>query len=171
MQIKTYFGYHENHKGLYRTLFKMTEPVGLVYDDYGDWFKKTFVPGLKKGERGYVVAKDDKGGVVGCALLKDTPEEKKICTFFVRSDWRGRGIGTEMMTHCLQILGPHPLLTVSQKNIAQFKPLLQRFGFELSSKKRVKDRIEYHFNDQQAEVIKRGLIPVLIERMKQLGRK
>ena len=171
MQIKSYFGYHKEHRGLYRTLFVMTQPVGEVYDNYADWYKKTFIPGLKNGERGYIVAKEDKGQVIGCALLKNTADEKKICTLFVRSDWRGRGVGTELMKSSLQILGPRPLLTVSQKNIAQFRPLLQRFGFELSAKKRVKDRIEYHFNDQRAEVIKKGLIPVLIERMKQLGRK
>ncbi|MBQ3696154.1 MAG: GNAT family N-acetyltransferase [Alphaproteobacteria bacterium] len=171
MQIKSYFGYHEEHKGLYRTLFTMTQPVGEVYDNYADWFKRVFVPGLKKGERGYIVAKEEKGKVVGCALLKDTPNEKKICTLFVRSDWRGRGVGTELMKSCLKALGPKPLLTVSHKNFPQFKPLLQRFGFELSSKRRVKDRIEYCFNDQRAEVIERGLIPVLIQRIRQLRHK
>ena len=64
MQIKSYFGYHEEHKGLYRTLFTMTQPVGEVYDNYADWFKRVFVPGLKKGERGYIVAKEEKGRVV-----------------------------------------------------------------------------------------------------------
>ena len=171
MQIKSYLGYHKEHRGLYRTLFVMTQPVGEVYDDYATWYKKTFIDGLKKGERGYIVAKEDKGQVVGCALLKNTPNEKKICTLFVRSDWRGRGVGTELMKSCIKVLGPKPLLTVSQQNIGKFRPLLQRFGFELSAKKRINDRIEYHFNDQRAEIVKRGLIPVLIERMKQLRRK
>ncbi len=168
MQIKSYSGYHEEHKPLYRALFRLTKPVGAVYDDYAAWFRKTFIPGLKKEERRYIVAREDKGNIVGCALLKNTPNEKKICTFFVRSDWRGRGVGTEMMKECFKILGSHPLITVSHKNIDQFRPLLQRFGFKLSAKKRVKDRIEYHFNDERAEVIKRGLIPALIQRMKKL---
>lgn len=171
MQIKSYSGYHDEHKALYRTLFKITEPVGAVYDDYAVWFRKTFIPGLKKGERGYVVAKEERGKIVGCALLKNTPQEKKVCTLFVRAEWRGRGVGTEMMKQCLKVLGPHPLITVSHKNIDQFRPLLNRFGFKLSARKKVGDRIEYHFNDQKADVIKKGLIPVLIQRMKQLGRK
>jgi len=117
------------------------------------------------------VARDEEGKLAGCVLIKKTEEEKKICTLFVHPDYRKQGLGGKLMEQTLSELGEHPLITVSDRNIAQLAPLLRKKGFHLSAVKKGAYRpedTEYYFNDKKADAIKDGLIPVLIQRMNKL---
>lgn len=147
--------------------------INDTYSGHTDWYKNVFLPGLKKGERIYVVAQDENENLAGCVLIKNTNDEKKICTLFVSPLFRKQVLATKLMETSLKELGEHPLITVSSKNMAQLKPLLDKMGFHLSGKRRgvygAKDT-EFYFNDKKFDYIRDNLIPVLINRMKQLSR-
>lgn len=126
-----------------------------------------------KKERMYIIAQDDDGTLAGCVLIKNTEEEKKICTLFVNPKFRRQGLGKQLMEQTLKELGEHPLITVSSRNLSQLLPLLKQYGFHLSAiKKGVynSEDTEYYFNDQKSDFIRSGFIPVLLQRMKQLER-
>ena len=170
MQIKTETTFNPLHQRLYQTILKLTMPVQESYPNYQGWYKNTFLEGLKKQERIILVA-EEKGQLLGCALLKKTPAEKKLCTLFVRPDLRGQGIGTSLLKRTTEVLGQKPLTSVSEKNMKGVSSLFDRFGFRLSAKKKGKylpQNTEYYFNDEKAETIQKGLIPVLIQRAKKL---
>ena len=170
MQIKTESTFIPTHQKLYQDILKLTLSIQDNYPNYQKWYKNTFLEGLKKGERG-IITVCDKGKVLGVVLFKDTPAEKKLCTLFVHPDYRKKGIATQLVKAVVQELGEKPFVSVSEQNFPQINPLFQKMGFHLSA--RVKgvyfpEKMEYYFNDKKQESIQNGLIPVLIQRMRQL---
>lgn len=173
VQIKTFNSYHPEHTKLYEDILTLTMSVNDTYSGYTDWYKNVFLPGLKKGERMYVVAQDENENLAGCVLIKNTNDEKKICTLFVNQSFRKQGLATLLMEVSLKELGEHPLITVSSKNIFQLKPLLDKMGFHLSDKRKGAygaEDTEFYFNDKKVDLIKNRMVPVLPQRMKNLSR-
>ena len=172
MQIKTEHTFSPEHEALYRDVFELTQAITQTYPNYSHWYHHTFLNGLKKGKRALIMAKE-KGKLVGVALVKNTSEEKKLCTLFVRPENRRQGIGQCLLVQVLQELGQKPLVSVSEQNMASVSSLFKRFKFHLSACKKgiyLPHNTEFYFNDEKADAIRQGLIPVLMARMKQLKR-
>ena len=171
MQIKTFNSFNPEHIQLYEQLLCLTKPVNEAYPNRTKWFKERFIPGLKKKERMYIIAQEG-DTLAGCVLIKNTVEEKKICTFFVDPKFRRQGLGKQLMAQALKELKDLPLITVSGRNLSQFSPLLKQSGFHLSAIKKgvYTEDTEYYFNDPQTDAVKNTLIPVLKQRMFQLQR-
>ena len=170
MQIKTETTFSSKHQKLYQDVLQLTMPVQESYPNYQEWYRNTFLEGLKKGERTILIA-EEKGKLLGCALLKNMLTEKKLCTLFVHPDFRGKGIGSLLLKRTIEELGQKPLIAVSEKNRKVVSSLFNRFGFHLSAQKKgqyLPQNTEYYFNDEKAESIQKGLIPVLIQRTKKL---
>ncbi|MDY6407588.1 MAG: GNAT family N-acetyltransferase [Pseudomonadota bacterium] len=171
MQIKTFSSFNPEHAVLYDQMLDLTKSIGDTYPEYTKWFKEKFIPGLQRKERMYVIAQDDDNTLAGCVLIKNTEEEKKICTLFVDPKFQRQGLGKQLLEQTLKELGEHPLITVSTRNLSQLSSLLKKCGFHLSAVKKGvynSEDTEYYFNDAKADLIKEGLIPVLQQRMKQL---
>ena len=173
MQLKTYNSFHPEHARLEADIRALTQPIYQFYPHYDIWFQNTFIPGLKKKERLYTIAQTETGVVTGCILMKNTANEKKICTLFVRPEFRHQGIGTALIRQAIQELGDYPLITIPQENMPLFFPLLTRLGFHLSAARKGIYRnniMEYFFNDKRADAVHQKLIPVLRQRTQELER-
>ena len=174
MQIKTFSSFNPEHAALYEQMLDLTKSINDTYPEQTKWFKEKFITGLQKKERMYIIAQDDDNTLAGCVLIKNTEEEKKICTLFVNPKFRRQGLGKQLMEQTLKELGEHPLITVSSRNLSQLSHLLEQCGFHLSATKKGvynSEDTEYYFNDKKADLIKDGLIPVLQQRMNQLRQK
>ena len=170
MQIKTESSFVPSHQPLYQGIFDLTKSLQQTYPNYKNWYEKTFLEGLKKGEREIIVAFDNKR-IIGCALIKNTRLEKKLCTLFVHPNFRRQGIGEQLLKTSIQKLKQNPLVSVSQKNKPLVDTLFHKFNFHLSAVKKgvyQPESMEYFFNDERADVVQNKLIPVLIQRKKQL---
>ena len=55
------------------------------------------------------IAQDGDSTLAGCVLIKNTEEEKKICTLFVNPKFRRQALGKQLMEQTLKELGEHPL--------------------------------------------------------------
>ena len=169
MQIN-YFSYPE-HKMLYKKMLLLTHSINDTYKGHTNWYNNVFLPGLKKKERAYIIALDKNGVLAGCVFLKNTIDEKKICTLFVSPDFRRQGIATALMEESIKRIGEHPLITVSSRNLDQLSPLLSKFGFHLSAVKNGvynSEDTEFYFNDKKADLIKHSFIPVLKARIEKI---
>lgn len=171
MQIKVFDSFHPEHSKLYQAIFNLTQSLGQNYPDYEKWFKQTFMAGLQKKERLYILAQDSNEQLLGCALIKRTPQEQKLCTIFVDEKYRRHGIGRQLLAQTIKILGGLPMLSVSDQVMPQMQPLLNEFGFHLSAQKKnvyQPNHTEFYFNNTKADAIQNSLIPILLQRQKQL---
>ena len=87
---------------------------------------------MNEGKRQAIVAHDG-NQVYGCALLKVSSDENKICTFFVHPDVREQGLGDDIMCLSLKHFGNCPIISVSDNRTVELQPLLKKHGFKIYS--------------------------------------
>lgn len=158
--------YNPNHELYYGQVAWLTRDILDSYSGHWEWLEKKFFPGLQEGKRGYSFAIDynskdwiniKKFGpmfiykLAGCALLKDEPDEKKLCCLFVDPNYRGQKIASRLVEDSFEVLNTNkPVMTVSQQNLGMLQKLIDRYGFELTS---VKESVykpgvkEYYYNE------------------------
>jgi len=108
------------------------KPVSYLYPNFEAWLNFTFVRQLGEGKRQAIVAHDG-NRVYGCALLKVSADENKICTFFVHPDAREQGLADDMMRLSLERFDNCPIISVSEDRTAELQPLLKKHGFKVYS--------------------------------------
>ena len=88
--------------------------------------------------------------IVGVAIIKDTPQEKKICTLRVLNHYQNQGIGSCLLARTKEELRePCPLITVSGVQMPTFGHFLKKRGFVVKDKVKSlyrKGAYEYFFN-------------------------
>ena len=157
--------YNPDHEPFYGQVAWLTRDILDSYEGHWDWLQYKFFPGLQEGKRGYSFAIDQlskqcittKRGIIpvytlaGCALLKDEPDEKKLCCLFVDPNYRGQKIASKLVEDSFELLKTNkPVMTVSQQNLGMLQKLIDRYGFELTS---VKESVykpgvkEYYYNE------------------------
>ena len=107
------------------------------YPNFYNWFYQKVVPGLSNGERKIFVAKSSSSysKINGILILKDSFDEKKICTLYVEKNSRLNGIGKKFMELAFNELNTDkPLITITENKIKDFLKLLNRFDFTLFEK-------------------------------------
>ena len=161
MQVLIYSAYYKGHEKLYSDIFQLTRPVEGIYPNYRYWYYKTFLEDLKRGNRAYAVAMHHMK-LCGCCLMKNTPDEKKICTLFVDPDFRRQGIGTRLVQASFKELGPYPFLTTSLSQVNSFTPFIGRLGFQAKPfpKKDLAMPTEVLFYRPVPQLIHRAVMPL-----------
>ncbi|HEC1609922.1 GNAT family N-acetyltransferase [Pseudomonas aeruginosa] len=107
--------------------------VGSLYPGFKSWLYFTFRAGMNKNQRKIIIAHRN-GIIAGLSLLKKTTEEKKICTFYVLPEYRGYGLGGELMNESVRHLDHKDIgITVSEERHNELSPLLISSGFTLES--------------------------------------
>ncbi len=156
------------HKNLYEGIAELTKSINDTYPQHDEWLYKKFFPGLKDGSRKIVVAynEDDLNHPMGVSLLKDTEDEKKICCLYVRDDCRRKGIADALVKRsCATLKIDKPLITVSDRNLSQLQPLLDKNNFTFSYRKKGAYKeadTENYFNNEATEILKTNILPALL---------
>lgn len=122
------------------------------YPFFTNWLDKVFVELNTPNRKIILCVSDDEVHIYGVAILKDSVDEKKICTIRVERVYQRLGIGTRFVRMAQDILDcEKPLITVSEKMISDFRPFLKKFDFELCSKVKslyLNGQYEYFFNKE-----------------------
>ena len=114
------------------------------YPYFKDWLEGVFMESVT--QRRTILVCEISERIVGVAILKDTPVEKKICTLRVDKHYKRQGIGSMLIKRSMEILNdPYPLITVSDEHIEEFRYFLYRFGFKETSK--IKSVYHYGMNE------------------------
>ena len=98
----------------------------IDYPGFNIWLEKVF-SGV--GIDRIILLYTDGDIISGISILKNSPTEKKICTLYVDSFYRRRGIGTVLIQESYKILGTRtPGMTVSEKQLPEYKSFLLKSG-------------------------------------------
>lgn len=100
------------------------------YPTFNNWYFNKVVPGLIDGTRSFIIEfRDEK--FAGIAILKDTAEEKKICTISINNEYKSKGIGFRLFEKSMRLLDANrPLLTVSEDRLPEFEKIFHHFDYE-----------------------------------------
>lgn len=73
--------------------------------------------------------------IVGVSSLKKS-EENKICTFYIKDDYRKEGLGSKLLEQSLKYLETEkPVINFSQNKFDMFKNFVDKYNWKLTSTK------------------------------------
>lgn len=125
----------ESSRVNYPRIAKALSEVSPLYPGFRNWLYFIFRPGVSRGERKILIAYCG-GNLSAISLLKDTQEEKKICTFYVLPEYRFRGLSSILMDRSLAELSDKEVaITVSEERNCDLERILLSNGFSLSEKR------------------------------------
>lgn len=114
-----------------RHVYSMLKYARAYYPDFQRWYWQKVIHGIQTGKRTILLAYNLKNrDIMGVSIIKDDGE-KKICTFFVKEDYRFNGVGTVLMKTSLEYLQcAFPLFTVPEDLDKDFAILTKKFHFK-----------------------------------------
>lgn len=124
---------NETYLNIIMHIKDITIPVKNSYPEYKNWFLYKHVPRL--GIDRNILFAVYKMEIVGVINLKNTPEEKKICTLYVKPGFRFNRIGTNLLKMAFEQLGTSkPLITISDDKLYELKRFILNNNWEISEK-------------------------------------
>lgn len=102
------------------------------YPEFNDWYKQLYINNmnLKKNREILICKVND--SIAGVSILKSDENEKKICTFRVKEEFQGNGIGKKLMEKSFEYLNTDkPLITIHKSKQRQFQQMFEYFNFKL----------------------------------------
>lgn len=120
------------------------------YPGYEEWFWEKQVRGLIEGNRDIIVAIKN-GKVIGISNIKNTLDEKKICTLTVDQRYRMKTVGSKLIDISIAILGTStPVITMSLDKLSDFSKIIKKYNWEITGVKKAlykEDVYEVIIND------------------------
>ena len=114
-------------------ILNVTLPVKGSYPEYKSWFLNKHVPNL--GIDRNIIFAVYKFEIVGVINLKNSEQEKKICTLYVKKGFRHNKIGTTLLKMAFNYLGTNkPLITISDDKLYELKRFIIDNDWEISEK-------------------------------------
>lgn len=125
----------DEFKNLADSIYNITDFIRDYYPNHRNWFIKKQLPGVINGnERDILFVRDPENldNIIGMTCIKNTKEEKKLCTLFVSPEFRGKGIGSSLMEEALRLLGTdRPLVTFPNHLKDTMNPFIVKYKWKL----------------------------------------
>ena len=144
----------EINKNNFRSRRDLIGRIGLIvysfestYPEIKTWFLSKVNPGLKSGERSILYVLDgDK--IVGLSILKDSELEKKICTFYISPEARGKGLADVLFKESFTKLNTEkPIISVPEHALQRFNKYIVQYQFyQTESRFLNSSRLEFVYN-------------------------
>lgn len=123
----------------------------LYYPNFKDWYYSKVVPDILLNNRSLLIEQRQKD-IAGIAIIKNTIQEKKLCTLKIIDHYQNRGIGLKLFEKTFEALETtKPLLTVSEEKMVEFQKIFKYYDFKLTSIKKDLYRtgkVEFIFNEK-----------------------
>lgn len=151
-----YFEYSKIRKDLksqqlLEKLYNVTKRLELDYPNHYHWFHEKFCKELDGKAREIIFCLND-GIPVGIVFLKNSKDEKKICTIYVEKAYRNIGIGTQLLLKSFTFLNTtKPLITMPEYKVKDFENIIKTYNWEKT------EMIESCYSDKN-EIIFNGIL-------------
>lgn len=142
---------HINETGLYEMVYAFLQDISVNYPKFNQWFFNTVSKEIKSAnpERDILVMLDG-AFIVSVMILKNSKEEKKLCTIKVHEEYRKQNIATNMFEKSfIELETLFPQFTISEINFPNFDSIIKHFNFKVSYKQNSVYNIgknEYYIN-------------------------
>lgn len=111
-------------------IFQFLSEAKKYYPAFDMWYFQKVIPEARLGKR-EILSEVRDGKIVAIAILKNTLQEKKICTLRVSEEFKNKGLGIRLFQRAFQVLQTDkPFLTVSEEKLPDFKKIFDYFQFE-----------------------------------------
>ena len=97
------------------------------YPNFSDWFNKVVLE-LTDGIRSIIIARR-LNRISGIAILKHSPVENKICTFWVNPENRKHHVGSAMLLRCCSLFFNNPTISMPGYLLWDFCGFRKYFSF------------------------------------------
>lgn len=134
MQINKITDYITNEKvflNLAQKIYETTSHLNEIYPEYEKWFYEKQIKESVIGKRNIIfITKEDE--IIGISSVKKTNEEKKICTLYVKDEYRNKGIGSILLEESFKYLETEkPLITFCDSMISIYTEFINKYNWEL----------------------------------------
>lgn len=142
-------------KEIYRyEIFKFLERLVFEYYGFQSWYQALFADDIELKYNREIIICEDQFSIAGVAIIKNTLDEKKICTLRVAQKFQHRGIGHNLVEICMQQLNTDkPMITLHKNKLNQFEKLLSYYNFELEQTQK------HYYSIFSTELVFNGLLP------------
>ena len=124
---------------VFNEIYEISKFMSNQYPNFEYWFKEKVKKTIKEKEGDIIFYRKDEE-IQGFVIVKNTKIEKKICTIYVKKEFRELNIGSKLIEEAIVYLGTlKPLITIPEKNIDQFKYFIKRYNW-------VQTSISYKYN-------------------------
>ena len=137
-----------NYEELANQIYFVTDHLRQDYPKHREWFFEKHLPGIGKDREALFVRMHN--NVYGVAFLKNSADEKKICTFYIAEHGRNMGVGNAMMREIIEYLGTSaPIITMPGHKVQYFLHFIHVHNWKICQILRdfyVKNQDEVVFN-------------------------
>lgn len=115
-------------------IFQTISSLEVVYPNFREWyFGKVCRSSVNEERATFVKLRNER--IVGIGIAKRSSTERKLCTLWVSPNVRDEGIGACIADRAFEWLGTrHPLFTVPEERLAEFRSLLRNWNFHETQK-------------------------------------
>ena len=119
---------------LVNKIYEITSFLNKSYPNYEKWFYEKQVKGCLNGERNIIfITNDDE--IIGIISVKKANEEKKICTLFVKEEYRNKGIGSMLLEESFKFLDTNkPLITIGDNMLPIYEEFINKYKWNFTEK-------------------------------------
>lgn len=157
MKIYTLSSFINNHKLFVKfaqLAYFVTDYICNDYPKHFEWYWAKQIPRVFNGT-GEVIVCTINNNVAGVAFLKKDDIEKKICTFLVVEEYRGKHVAARILEKAFEYLGTtKPLVTIADYKIPMFEPIIKKYHWELTQ-----TMSEGYYNNTSREFVYNGKLP------------
>ena len=129
-------------------IYEISKFLSVQYPDYENWFKQKVLKRIKNGTGEIIYVRNEKE-IEGFIIAKNTYSEKKICTVFIKEEYRGIGLGSKLIEEAIVYLEDlRPLITIPENKVSDFKYFINRYKWIKTSISNKYNSPEIIFNEK-----------------------
>lgn len=150
-KLSDYIKYDMDINPTINEILRITVSAKDTYPNYANWFLNKHIPGIYDGSRDTIIALYEEE-IVGIANIKKN-QEKKICTLYIKPNFRKNNFGIELTQHAIDELeNDKPLITMPTISIPQFKNIIKRYDWKIT------DCVKDLYKADTNEIILNGIL-------------
>lgn len=116
-------------------IYNLTSSISEYYQDYENWYWTKQIPRINSEERNILFIRnpDNKKEIIAITCLKKDESERKICTLYVKDEYRNKGLGSLIIEESFKWLETNkPLITIPEYKLNEFIPIIEKYHWNLT---------------------------------------